>query len=85
MNAINVLSNKIIVEFDEDRGMLVFCMIDSHPPEHRLEISKDTLSSMSFSEASQFLGERLVLLNPHLREIYQDYFWSEDGSAPKKT
>ena len=81
----NILSNKIIVEFEERNGKLVFCMVDSNPPEHRLEIAKNTLLSMSFSEASQFLGERLVLLNPHLREIYQDYFWSPDGSPPKKT
>jgi len=81
----NVLSNKIIVEFDEEKGKLIFCTVDSDPPKHRLEIAKDTLMSMSFSEASQFLGERLVLLNPHLREIYKDYFWSPDGSPPKKT
>jgi hypothetical protein len=81
----NVLSNKIVVEFDEKGGKLVFSMIDSDTAKNRLEIAKDTLLSMSFTEASQFIGERLVLLNPHLRNIYKDYFWSEDGLPPKKT
>lgn len=80
----NVLSNKILVEFDEKEGKLVLSTIDSDSGKHRLEIARDTLSSMSFVEASQFIGERLVLLNPHLRDIFKDYFWSEDGLPPKK-
>jgi hypothetical protein len=81
----NVLSNKIVVEFDDEKGKLIFLMVNSDPLRHKLEISQDTLLSMSFSEASQFLGERLVLYNPHLREMYKDYLWSPDGLPPKKT
>ncbi len=39
---------------------------------------------MSFSEATQFVGERLLLLIPAYNEVFKDYLWSDDGKTPPK-
>ena len=80
----NVLSNKIIVEFDLNTGKLIYSLIEADPPTLKLEFDINTLAKMTFADAAQFLGERIILLNPHVRPIFQDYYWGEDGSPPKK-
>jgi hypothetical protein len=47
-----------------------------------IEISDETLAVMSFSEASQFVGERLLLSIPAMREMFKDYLWTENGEKP---
>jgi hypothetical protein len=37
-----------------------------------VRIRAETLDKMGFVEASQFLGERLMLLIPQLRDRYKD-------------
>lgn len=39
-----------------------------------MEIRAETLAGMTFSEASQFIGERIILLVPELREMFSNYF-----------
>jgi len=33
---------------------------------------------------AQFIGERLILLTPELKEIFKDYFWTNGGHTPPK-
>jgi hypothetical protein len=49
-----------------------------------VEIRRETLAAMSLKEAAEFIGERLILLTPPLRELFTDYLWSEDGQQPPK-
>ncbi|MEV8471774.1 hypothetical protein [Ralstonia sp. UNC404CL21Col] len=44
----------------------------------------ETLAKMSFGEASQFVGERLLLLIPKYHEVFKDYLWTDDGNTPPK-
>jgi len=82
---INVHSNAFYVEFDLQKDMLVV----RHPNHQEfqtpfIEISRETLNEMTFKQASEFIGERLILLMPPLKAMYQDYLWSENGDPPKK-
>jgi hypothetical protein len=69
----NILNDKFIVKYDEKLQSLLII----HPDEKKVSnplvtIRAETLAKMSFLEASQFLGERLVLLIPQLRDRYKD-------------
>jgi hypothetical protein len=68
-----ILNDKFIVKYDEGLQSLLIM----HPDEKQVSnplvtIRTETLSKMSFLEASQFLGERLMLLIPQLRERYKN-------------
>ena len=68
----NVLNDKFIVRYDEKLQSLLII----HPDEKQVSnplvtIRAETLAKMSFLEASQFLGERLMLLIPQLRELHK--------------
>jgi hypothetical protein len=82
---VNVHSNSFYVEFDVERDMLVV-----RHPDHQefktpfIEIRRETLNEMTFKQASEFIGERLILLIPSLKAIYQDYLWTENGEPPRK-
>ena len=69
----NVLNDKFIVKYDEKLQSILIM----HPDEKQVSnplvtIRAETLEKMNFPEASQFLGERLMLLIPQLRERYKD-------------
>ncbi|MHA6891126.1 hypothetical protein [Ralstonia pseudosolanacearum] len=49
-----------------------------------VQLRMETLLAMSFSEATQFVGERLLLLIPAYNEVFKDYLWSDDGKTPPK-
>jgi hypothetical protein len=49
-----------------------------------VEIRRETLGGMSYTEAAKFIGERLILLTPDLKEIFKDYLWTDDGHTPPK-
>ena len=73
-----VLSNEFVVRWEDDLNRLV--LIDPRQPESpAVRITEATLSDMSFSKASRFIGERLVLLMPGLRRKYID-----DSVSPSK-
>lgn len=69
----NVLNDTFIVRYDEAlRSILIV-----HPDEKvtstpLIRIRAETLDGMNFSQASQFLGERLLLLMPELRKRYAE-------------
>lgn len=80
-----IFSNKLEVEYDEDRAHLSIWHPNVKAEGLRpIEIRKSTLEAMSFSEASQFVGERILLLIPAMREQFKDYLWSDDGATPPK-
>ena len=82
----NIFSDRLEVEFDEKRDAFVIKHSDARQfPTPLIEIRRDTLKGMSLQEASLFLGERIILLIPRLRELFADYLWTDDGQPPKKT
>lgn len=68
---IDIFNDTFIVKYDD--GMQSILII--HPDENVMsrpivQIRAETLATMNFLEASQFLGERLMILIPQLRERY---------------
>lgn len=81
----SVLSNQLEVEYDVDRECLCIWHPNLRGKRARVvEIRKATLEEMSFAAASQFVGERILLLVPAMREQFKDYLWSDDGTTPPK-
>ena len=81
----NVLSNRLEVEYDDGRGAVLIRHPDrQHFQSPLVEIRRETLNEMSLKAAAEFIGERLILLTPALREIFKDYLWTEDGKPPKR-
>lgn len=79
------LTNSIQILFDSETRHLQYWHLDREKyPRPLLEISLDTLSDMSFSDAAKFIGERVLLRMPAMRELYKDYLWSDDGQTPPK-
>ena len=73
MEPSELLSNEFIVRWDDDLQSLVIVHPDGERfPRPHVQIRSSTLSEMTFEQASQFIGERLVLLIPALRERYVD-------------
>ncbi len=79
----DVLSNEWKVVFNQKTERLEFWIPDrmKHPA---VQLRMETLSAMSFGEASQFVGERLLLLIPKYHEVFKDYLWTDDGNTPPK-
>jgi hypothetical protein len=80
-----IFSNLFEVEFSNERDAFLIL----HPDRERftmplVEVKRETLDKMSFEDASKFIGERLILLMPTLRKMFEDYLWSSDGQPPKK-
>jgi hypothetical protein len=66
-----IFNDTFIVKYDED----LQCILIIHPDKNVMsrpivQISAETLATMNFLEASQFLGERLLILIPQLRDRY---------------
>jgi len=73
MNPSELLSDQFTVRWDASLDSLVIVHPDpSAVPGNVVQIRSSTLANMSFAEASQFIGERLVLLMPSLRKRYVD-------------
>lgn len=73
MNNSELYSNEFVVRWD---GALNSLLI-SHPdtkcfPQPHVQIRAETIDEMDFETASQFIGSRLALLIPALRERYVD-------------
>ena len=67
----NILNDSFIVKYDEAlQSILIVHPDETKVPSPVVQIRAETLAQMSFLEASQFLGERLMLLIPQLRERY---------------
>jgi hypothetical protein len=72
-----VFSDSFVVKYDEESKSLQIV----HPNVEffdtpLISISVETLEGMSFAEASQFVGERLILLIPALRGLYEGEYKS---------
>lgn len=68
----NILNDTFIVKYDDALQSIVIIHPDgAKVPNPLVRIRAETLDRMSFLEASQFLGERLMLLIPQLRERYK--------------
>jgi len=73
MEPSELLSNEFIVRWDEELNSLVLVHPDGERfPQPHVQIRSSTLADMNFEQASKFIGERLVLLIPALRERYVD-------------
>ena len=69
----NLLNDTFIVKFDDElQSILIIHPDETTVPGPVVRIRAETLEKMDFLEASQFLGERLMLLIPQLRERYAD-------------
>jgi hypothetical protein len=73
MTSINIFNDTFIVKYDEDLQSILII----HPDENVMsrpivQIRADTLATMNFLEASKFLGERLIILIPQLRDRYSE-------------
>lgn len=69
----NILNDTFIVRYDETlQSILIVHPDEKIGPGPLVRIRADTLDKMSFLEASQFLGERLLLLIPQMRERYAE-------------
>lgn len=67
------LSDHLIVRMDDQaKGVLIEHPDKSMFPTPLVNIRRETYESMSFQEMCSFLGSRLVLLMPELREHYRD-------------
>lgn len=71
MTTINVFNDTFIVKYDDSLQSILII----HPDENVIsrpivQIRAETLEKMNFLEASQFLGERLMILIPQLRDRY---------------
>lgn len=80
----NVHSNRFIVEFDKELDAYLIIHPDNGDLRPTIEIRRETLEAMSYKEAAQFIGERLILLTPDLKEIFKDYLWTNGGHTPPK-
>jgi len=84
MEPSELLSNEFIVRWDETLDSLVIVHPDSsHFPTPHVQIRSSTLDGMSFEQACAFIGSRLALLIPALRERYVDPKTGELREAPK--
>ncbi len=73
MKSSDLLSDAFLVRWDEKlRSLLVVHPDAQQFPEALVQIREATLDEMNFQTASQFIGERLVLLIPALRARYVD-------------
>lgn len=73
MDPTELLSDEFTVRWNRALDSLVIVHPDPKRfPQPHVQIRASTLSGMSFEQASQFIGERLVLLIPALRERYLD-------------
>lgn len=69
----DLFSNEFFVRWDEEQR----CLLVVHPdqrrfPEPLVTIRESTLAEMNFSSAAEFIGSRLALLIPALRDRYVD-------------
>lgn len=84
MDISELLSPELTVCWDSDRNALLI----NHPnqelfPPPLIEIQASTLAEMSFEQATQFVGERLFLLIPALREQFVDQATGRLRETPK--
>ncbi len=69
----NIFNDTFIVKYDESLQSLLIIHPDEAVVSRPLvQIRAETLDQMSFLEASQFIGERLLILIPQLQARYAE-------------
>jgi len=69
----NIFSDTFIVRFDEEtQSLLIIHPDESVMSRPVMQVRAETLDKMSFLEASQFIGERLLILIPQLQSRYAE-------------
>lgn len=69
----NIFNDTFIVKYDDSLESLLIIHPDETVSSRPLvQIRAETLDQMNFLEASQFLGERLLILIPQLQARYAD-------------
>jgi hypothetical protein len=83
----DVLSNVLTVRFDPASKSLMILRSDDAAP--LVQVSEETYSQMSFEEAAEFVGARLLLLMPGMRDQFDNEIKkmasSETGKGLNKT
>ncbi len=75
MNSENILSNQWNIRWDDERKSLIFEKIEKNGEKRELiQIRENTFNKMTLEEASKFIGQRLILAIPSLREKYNKEF-----------
>jgi hypothetical protein len=71
--SINIFNDTFIVKFDENLQSILIIHPDEKVTSRPLvQIRTETLATLNFLEASEFLGSRIMLLIPQLRDRYTD-------------
>ncbi len=71
MTTVNIFNDTFIVKYDDSlQSILIIHPNESVASRPIVQIRAETLEKMNFLEASQFLGERLMILIPQLRDRY---------------
>ena len=69
----NIFNDTFIVRFDEETQSLLILHPDKTVMSRPIvQLRPETLDQMSFLEASQFVGERLLILIPQLQNRYAE-------------
>lgn len=82
--ATDVLSDELLVKCRDQNIAVTITSLGSALSGPAVSVPSTVLETMSFEEAARFLGERIILLSPVLRNRFRDYLWSEDGRPPIK-
>ena len=73
MEPTDLLSNEFVVRWDTQLASVLIVHSDvAKFPQPLVQIRSETLATMNWRDASQFIGERLILLMPALRDRYVD-------------
>jgi len=70
----DLMSNQIKVTWDEKLDSLLIDHADRNNPRALIQIRNETHDEMTFEEASNFIGQRLIMLIPGLRSKYESQF-----------
>ena len=69
----NIFNDTFIVKYDDSlKSLLIIHPDETVASRPLVQIRAETFDKMSFLEASQFLGERLLILIPQLQERYSE-------------
>lgn len=68
----NIFNDTFIVKYDEALDSLLIIHPDESMPSPLVQIRAEIFEEMNFLEASQFLGERLLILIPQLQARYSE-------------
>jgi hypothetical protein len=69
----NFLSPILTIRFDAtSKSILIYHPDKSQFPDPLVTIREETYSAMTFEEAAEFVGSRILLLIPGMREQFKD-------------